>query len=407
MRSKLIVLASALVLAAAPVLATPSAYAQATPMCNGHRATIVGTAGPDNLHGTAGPDVIVGLAGVDVIHGGGGHDVICGGSGRDTLDGGPGRDNVRGQAGDDTLIGGDGNDHLIGNKGDTTTFAGGPGNDVFSSQTSIAEVDYTDAPRGISADLPAHTVTGWGTDTLAFHPITIAVYGSSHDDTMSGTSGPDSLVGGGGTDTLQGGDGDDVLSADAGSLDGGAGSDVLQSTAPGTSATIDLHGGPGADILQTHNPGQVLAGPGDDQVEWDDGIDFPAGLVLDGADGRDELYLPGGRTSPASVDFDMSTGDLSIDGTDVTATGFDLFETYLGGTPSTTYDVTGTGGADFIYLTGDGSSTVHALGGDDQIYTTDGDDVIDGGAGDDTADAGAGTDTCTSVEHPSNCEVVN
>jgi hypothetical protein len=47
-------------------------------MCDGHRATIVGTPGKDYMRGTSGPDVIVGLGGYDEIDGRGGDDIICG-----------------------------------------------------------------------------------------------------------------------------------------------------------------------------------------------------------------------------------------------------------------------------------------------------------------------------------------
>jgi uncharacterized delta-60 repeat protein len=63
--------------------------------CLGHRATIVGTNGPDELVGTPRRDVIAALGGKDTVRGLAGADVICGGKGRDKLFGGPGRDEVR------------------------------------------------------------------------------------------------------------------------------------------------------------------------------------------------------------------------------------------------------------------------------------------------------------------------
>jgi uncharacterized delta-60 repeat protein len=63
--------------------------------CLGHRATIVGTQGPDELIGTPHRDVIAALGGADKVRGLGGPDLICGGKGRDTLLGGPGRDMVK------------------------------------------------------------------------------------------------------------------------------------------------------------------------------------------------------------------------------------------------------------------------------------------------------------------------
>jgi len=61
-------------------------------MCNGQRATILGTSGDDTIYGTPSRDVIAGLNGNDTIFGLGGNDVICGGAGSDTVNGGPGQD---------------------------------------------------------------------------------------------------------------------------------------------------------------------------------------------------------------------------------------------------------------------------------------------------------------------------
>jgi uncharacterized protein (DUF2147 family) len=85
--------------------------------CKGHRATIVGTNGPDMLRGTRGKDVIVGLGGNDKLSGLAGNDVICGGSGKDILKGGKGNDKLYGEAGKDTLKGGPGKDKLKGGRG--------------------------------------------------------------------------------------------------------------------------------------------------------------------------------------------------------------------------------------------------------------------------------------------------
>lgn len=63
--------------------------------CLGHRATIVGTAKPDEIVGTPHRDVIAALGGADEVRGLGGPDLICGGKGRDKLLGGAGRDTVR------------------------------------------------------------------------------------------------------------------------------------------------------------------------------------------------------------------------------------------------------------------------------------------------------------------------
>jgi len=63
--------------------------------CQGKRATIVGTQGPDEITGTPRRDVIAALGGNDTVRGLSGADLICGGKGHDKLLGGPGRDRIR------------------------------------------------------------------------------------------------------------------------------------------------------------------------------------------------------------------------------------------------------------------------------------------------------------------------
>jgi uncharacterized delta-60 repeat protein len=59
--------------------------------CLRHKATIVGTQGPDEITGTPHRDVIAALGGKDTVRGLSGADLICGGKGRDKISGGPGR----------------------------------------------------------------------------------------------------------------------------------------------------------------------------------------------------------------------------------------------------------------------------------------------------------------------------
>jgi uncharacterized delta-60 repeat protein len=87
------------------------------PLCDGRRATIVGTSKRNKLRGTRRADVIVGLGGNDVINGGRGNDRICGGSGNDRLYGESGRDRLFGGSGKDRLIGGPSRDLLRGGPG--------------------------------------------------------------------------------------------------------------------------------------------------------------------------------------------------------------------------------------------------------------------------------------------------
>jgi RTX calcium-binding nonapeptide repeat (4 copies) len=97
-------------------------------ICQGKRATIVGTARADKLKGTRKADVIAAGGGNDKVSARGGADRVCGGKGRDRLNGGPGADRLAGQQGTDRLTGGGGRDRLNGGpKRDRC--AGGSGRD--------------------------------------------------------------------------------------------------------------------------------------------------------------------------------------------------------------------------------------------------------------------------------------
>jgi uncharacterized delta-60 repeat protein len=141
------------------------------PTCQGHKATIVGTAGADRLTGTTHADVIVGLGGNDTIKGLGGNDIVCAGAGNDTVNGGDGNDLISGQDGADVLSGGAGKD----------TLDGGNGNDKLNG--------------------------GAGSDHL---------FGRAGADKLNGQGGTDDLAGGAGDDQLKGGAGTDALSGGTG-----------------------------------------------------------------------------------------------------------------------------------------------------------------------------------------------
>jgi pimeloyl-ACP methyl ester carboxylesterase len=120
------------------LLAGTPVLAQVT--CNGKVATIVGTAGDDNLRGTKLPDVIAGLEGNDTITGASGNDTLCGGPGNDIISAGNGHDFVDGGSGEDIVIGGFGNDMLL----------GGLGHDQVNASEGVDTCD-----GGIGQDTPA------------------------------------------------------------------------------------------------------------------------------------------------------------------------------------------------------------------------------------------------------------
>jgi Ca2+-binding RTX toxin-like protein len=194
--------------------------------CDGHKATIVGTDGPDVLHGTPGRDVIWAGAGDDVVYGLEGNDIVCGGPGDDAIYGEAGNDRIYGGAGNDVIYGGEGNDVL----------RGGPGDDVLYG--------------------------GRGDDILGGGPGDDRLYGGAGDDRLLGGSGNDILYGGLGIDVLSGGPGDDVV-------DGGYGWDIMNG-GPGRADTASF-----ATMPRSYEPG--------------DGVHASLENGLATGDGRDRL----------------------------------------------------------------------------------------------------------------------
>jgi Ca2+-binding RTX toxin-like protein len=226
--------------------------------------TLVGTTADDTIDGLEGHDLIIGLAGNDIIHGGSGDDAITGNAGSDTIYGEAGNDYLSGGAGDDLLD-------------------GGADQDVAS---------YTQAPVGVTVDLRISTpqVTGWGTDTL----LNIEdLFGSSHDDTLTGTDSSNIIWSFGGNDTINALGGNDLIMVAVGNhtIDGGAGTDTIsyQDVPAGTNLTLDLKtmtgienasGGGGDDVLDALPGGSLLAGAGGNDT-------------LVGSSGDDGLYGDG------------------------------------------------------------------------------------------------------------------
>jgi RTX calcium-binding nonapeptide repeat (4 copies) len=273
------------VLATGAAFTLPQIASAAAPKCFGRKATIVGTARADHIKGTAKADVIVGLGGNDTIKGLGGKDLICGGNGADKLIGGGGGDPLSGDAGNDTLSGGGGYDTFYGGAGNDTfnggagfdlasyffapsavkvdlaagTATGGEGSDTLTGVSDLYGSRFDDtltgdagenffwprdgndtvnggggttdrviffySPNAVTVDLTAGTATGEGTDTLTGLG---QVFGSRHDDTITGDANPNTLYGGAGNDTISGAAGDDKLFGGDGTdtLDGGDGTDT-------------------------------------------------------------------------------------------------------------------------------------------------------------------------------------
>jgi hypothetical protein len=119
------------------------------PLCNGERATCVGTDGHDLIWGTDGSDVIVAGAGHDVIQADSGHDTVCGGDGNDSIHGARGEDILFGDEGTDWLFGAMDDDILYGGPGDFDVLWGGPGYDNLDGGPGSYDVCMTQRESGI------------------------------------------------------------------------------------------------------------------------------------------------------------------------------------------------------------------------------------------------------------------
>ena len=287
------------------------------------------------------------LSGIENLVGSAYGDTLTGDSGANTLTGGAGYDNLEGGAGDDTLEGGDGTDQAW----------------------------YWTASAAVTVDLAAGTASGGdGSDTLSSIEN---VYGSAHDDTLTGDAGANTLTGYVGNDTLYGGAGDDTLNGGAGTDTAsyaGAGAAVTASLAAGTAT-----GGAGSDTLSSienligSDYNDVLTGDG-----WANTLTGGAGDdTLDGGSG--------GRTDTASYAGAGAAVFVSLAaGTATGGAGSDsLFEIE---------NVTGSAHNDS--LNGDdGANVLNGGAGNDMVIALAGNDTLNGGAGDDIMDARHGDDT--------------
>ncbi|MEZ5910256.1 MAG: DUF4114 domain-containing protein [Hyphomicrobiaceae bacterium] len=191
---------------------------------------LYGMQGHDYVAGGNGDDRIWGNSGNDVLDGGDGDDDVRGGIGNDEVYGGAGDDHLEGNTGDDLLSGGDGNDTLAGNSGndviadgaghDTAdagsgddVFIAGEGDDSYDGGSGFDTIDFSDAGRGIVADLNNHTVTGMGSDRIW---SVEKVIGTAFDDTFRGDKKDNVFEGGSGDDSFRGLGGADTFTGEAG-----------------------------------------------------------------------------------------------------------------------------------------------------------------------------------------------
>jgi hemolysin type calcium-binding protein len=221
-------------------------------------ATIVGTAGDDQLAGTAGDDIICGADGNDVIVGNGGND---------------------------DLYGGDGNDQITSSQvsnDDHANVNGGPGDDRI---TGGAEADWVFAGSGSDT-----IISGAGNDFIQADNPT----GGVRDKTDEGPDGNDMVYAGTGGDSVEGGAGNDLI------FTGGIG---------GTDAARDMdsaYGDAGNDIILSdfRYPGMMdmfKGGDGSDLL-WPNPIrTSPLGNLAIGGQGNDVIVLLNGLPDSATM----------------------------------------------------------------------------------------------------------
>jgi Ca2+-binding RTX toxin-like protein len=308
------------------------------------------------------------FAEIENVYGSGSNDSFYGDVGSNVLEGVGGDDELNGRDGNDVLRGGAGGDVLHGGAG-ADLLDGGGGSDLANYQGSAAAVVI---------DLLDHTASGGDAagDTLTGIEN---LYGSSHDDHLTGDAGRNVIGGELGDDTLVGNGGDDAMNGENGndSLDGGDGNDRLV----GGAGSDTIHGGTGADSIDAGSENDIIfggagndslyGGTGNDQIDGGDGND-----ILEGAAGADALT---GGEGLDTASYASSAAGVTVS----LATGAGLGGDAQGDTLTGIENLAGSAQAD--HLTGDETANVLSGGA--------GDDVLTGGVGADLLKGGAGNDS--------------
>ena len=324
-------------LMAAGLIAAPPAAA--APKCFGKAATIVGTAGPDDLFGTPREDVIVGLGGRDLLVGSSGDDRICGGKAADEIYGGGGEDKIDGEAGQDIGVGMGGADLVIGGSG----------------------FDFL--------------LGGASKDTLKGRGDFDVLFGGGANDKLLGGGFFDVLIGEGGDDLHDGGPGEDMasfaFSRNKAGIDASLATGVA--TGEGTDTLTNVEGLEGS--FRVAAPDRFTGNARHNFFRPLGGDDVVAG------GGADDILILALSEAPVTVDLEAQTA---------TGEGNDALTSIEMATGSQAFgdSLTGSNGANWLF----------GLDGDDSIIALDGDDFLDGGNGTDTGDGGPGFDECVSIE---------
>ena len=194
-----------------------------------------------------------------------GDQVIATSSGDDSISSGAGDDDLSGGTGNDRLTGGAGNDTLIGDFG-ADAMSGGEGTDDVFYRESISGVQVTldglandgtpgenDRAGSVVLSSPRASTSKAGSVVLCPETKTIDVenvWGSFHNDSITGSAQANQLVGGEGDDRLDGGCASDTLVGGIGrdTIKGGSGNDVID-VSENQVAQDPIICGPGSDTV--------------------------------------------------------------------------------------------------------------------------------------------------------------
>lgn len=325
---------------------------------------LTGDNGPNRLEGGDGDDELRGNAGNDQIFGGGGNDLLEGGEDIDLLDGGPGTDTVsyenstlsvdvsllfngastfnyndgeelidienvigsdygdilRGDSGINEIYGGGGDDNINGLAGDDRLFGeagddqlwGQAGADQLHGGEGVDTVVYWFSDEAVTVNLKDGTAQGGHANGDMLVGIE-NLWGSEHDDILTGDDGANRLIAELGNNEFYGNGGDDVLESGAGAdlLDGGQGMDTVSYKRSSEGVTVNLGEGIG---VGGHAEGDVIVNVEnmegsfhDDVLVGDDKANRLSGWVgndeLEGGEGADHFIFSSANKNDIILDF--------------------------------------------------------------------------------------------------------
>lgn len=424
---------------------------------------LLGNASSNSLSGGRGDDTLEGGAGADNLNGGDGFDVasyasatarvsvrfdnlarnegdaagdsyssieaVVGSSHNDYLRGDYGVDNhFEGLSGDDVFLGLSGANNLYGGDGKDRFYSGQDG-DLIDGGSDADSVFYASSDSGVLVDLQS----GDGRFGSAEGDRLVAIenlYGSDHDDALSGDGGVNQLVGHAGDDILIGYGDDDRLFGREGNdtLLGGEGSDRLEGGQGFDVASYEQSStGLVADLLSPSRSSGEAAGDELRSIEGLRGSAFGDGLygdnngnLLDGFDGNDVIVGRAGANSMlggagndrlySGRDADSIDGGADVDsvfyaysdaGVEVDLLdGIGQFGFAEGDRLTAVENLYGSDHADTLrgdqdanLIVGqEGDDVLLGRGGNDRLLGRDGDDTLEGGEGNDRLEGGEGED---------------